>query len=199
MDVALRDRLHYSPESGVFTWRRGAGARAKAGAVAGTRTEQGYIRIGIDGRYYRAHRLAWLYVHGSWPVEQIDHINGDRADNRIANLREVTAAGNRQNQGVARCDSETGLLGVTARDGKYLARLRVGGKELSGGRHLTADAAYEAALHLRRTHFPLFNTRVQQPIQRGLVGADPSRSFSRGVVHGSSICPGEPRNATQSF
>jgi hypothetical protein len=83
----LRERLRYDGGTGVFTRRVGSG-HARAGEIAGSVHSTGYVRIGIDGGKYTAHRLAWLYVHGVWPSDQIDHINRNRSDNRIANLRE---------------------------------------------------------------------------------------------------------------
>jgi HNH endonuclease len=83
----LRERLHYDAETGVFTRRVGS-SNARAGDVAGSVHSTGYVRISIDGGKYTAHCLAWFYVHGVWPSDQIDHINRNRSDNRIANLRE---------------------------------------------------------------------------------------------------------------
>ena len=87
----LRERLHYDAETGVFTRRVGS-SNARSGDVAGSVHSTGYVRIGIDGWKYTAHHLAWLYVHGVWPSDQIEHISRKRSDNRIANLRERRAA-----------------------------------------------------------------------------------------------------------
>ena len=94
----LRSVLDYDPESGIFTWKVGSANQVKVGDVAGW-PDDGYLRIMVQKRSYHAHRLAWLYVRGEWPKDQIDHINRDRADNRIANLREVTNKQNLQNAG----------------------------------------------------------------------------------------------------
>jgi hypothetical protein len=83
----LRERLRYDAETGAFTRRVGS-SNARAGDMAGSVHSTGYVRISIDGGKYTAHHLAWLYVHGVWPSDQIEHINGKRSDNRIANLRE---------------------------------------------------------------------------------------------------------------
>ena len=82
----LRQLLNYDPDMGAFTWRQGRGP-VRAGGVAGCLTRKGYRRIQIDGQNYMAHRLAWLYMYGSWPPEQIDHINEIKSDNRLDNLR----------------------------------------------------------------------------------------------------------------
>ena len=91
----LREALSYNPETGLFTRRIRCG-RIAPGEIAGTIALNGYITISLDGRRYYAHRLAWLYVHGEWP-QKLYHTNRDRADNRIANLRESTHAHNSAN------------------------------------------------------------------------------------------------------
>ena len=92
----LREILHYDPETGVFTnlVQRG---NAKPGIRLGSITPYGYSVIPIYGTNYMAHRLAWLYVHGTWPDADVDHINGSRADNRLGNLRDVSREMNLQN------------------------------------------------------------------------------------------------------
>ena len=90
--------LHYNKRTGVFTWLVDSGARKIAGKVAGTRGAQHpCIYISIKRKKYLAHRLAWFYVHGVWPVAQLDHKDGDPTNNRFSNLREATNAQNQQN------------------------------------------------------------------------------------------------------
>ena len=93
----LRERLHYDAGTGVFTRRVGSG-HARAGDMAGTVHRTGYVRISIDGRKYTAHHLAWLYVHGVWSSDQIEHINRKRSDNRLVNLKERRATRQRAAQ-----------------------------------------------------------------------------------------------------
>jgi len=81
----------------VFTRRVGSG-HARAGDMAGTVHSTGYVRISIDGGKYTAHHLAWLYVHGLWPSDQIEHINRKRSDNRLVNLKERRATRQRAAQ-----------------------------------------------------------------------------------------------------
>lgn len=149
----LREMLLYDPRTGTFTWkasRRGA----KAGSVAGSHRGRGYYRICIDGVFYRSHRLAWLYTHGEWPKHQIDHIDGNPSNNRISNLRDVTALTNSQNLRKASINNtSSGLLGVSwhVRHKKWSAKIRIPGARLHLGyfddKH-EAHAAYVAAKRL---------------------------------------------------
>lgn len=89
--------LDYSPDTGIFMWkkkRRGV----RQNTVLGTDNGFGYLRITVLGTSYYAHRLAWLYQFGEWPKDEIDHINGNKSDNRISNLRSVTGSQNAQNK-----------------------------------------------------------------------------------------------------
>ena len=94
----LRELLHYDQETGIFTWKVSTSSRAKAGDVAGCLGGDGYLRITVLSRLHRAHRLAWLYMNGTWPKLDIDHINRNRSDNRIENLRDISRKQNSQNR-----------------------------------------------------------------------------------------------------
>src|SRR3989304_2031824 len=83
---ALKQIIHYDPDTGVFTWIVNRGRKAKSGYLAGVISDLGYRRIQISGRKHYAGRLAWLYMTGSQPVNEIDHINGVRDDDRFSNL-----------------------------------------------------------------------------------------------------------------
>jgi phage anti-repressor protein len=108
----LRELLHYEPETGVFTWRVPRTMHTYPGDVAGWPDPKGYCLISVESQAYRAHRLAWLYMCGSWPPDQIDHRNHVKSDNRWDNLRLATNAENAQNRRRARSDSRSGVLGV---------------------------------------------------------------------------------------
>lgn len=107
----LKQLLHYDPETGVFT-RKTANSRWRVGSVAGTVDRKGYRQISINEKKYAAHRLAWFYVHGVWPPDDIDHKNRRTDDNRIANLRPATRSQNNANMRRHR-DNAVGLKGVS--------------------------------------------------------------------------------------
>jgi hypothetical protein len=149
----LLGRLHYDPDTGVFTWRVYTGA-ARPGNVAGMVGPIGYRYIGIARRLYPAHRLAWFYVHGEWPPQDIDHINMERADNRLANLRLATRSQNMAN-GKARVGNRSGFKGVFfhKQAGKWTARLTVNGRCRSLGFHATPEAAHAAYVSAAKQAF----------------------------------------------
>jgi len=124
----LKEILSYDPASGNFVRLVAPHNSVKVGDVAGTLHPEGYILIKVDGKRYRAHRLAWLYVHGVFPPDQIDHINGVRADNRLSNLRPATNAENQRNRG-ATANNKSGHKGVRwhPRDRKWLAQIALHG------------------------------------------------------------------------
>ena len=148
----LRSILHYDPLTGVFTRRESAGGRM-AGKVSGGPTTDGYTKIGVNRRYYKAHRLAWLYVYGEWPTYQIDHINRDRADNRICNLRDVTHQQNLCNTNTY-SNNTSGHKGVRYRNGKFAARIRVNYKFVQLGTFECFDEAVAARVAAERLYWP---------------------------------------------
>lgn len=149
----LRELLDYSPASGRFTWltRRG---RAAAGSVAGAIHKYGYQVIQIDGKGYGAHRLAWLYTHGSMPTAFVDHINGDRTDNRIENLRDVPNDVNCQNRKGARAGKAIPLMGVRKATvgNKFSASITVKGVVIWLGSFDTPELAHTAYLAAKQEH-----------------------------------------------
>ena len=141
----LKELLHYDPDTGRFTWLQITSTRVKVGSVAGTRhTGTGYIYIGVDGKRYKAHRLAWLYVYGAFP-SIVDHKNLDGFDNRIDNLRECTQAQNACNTKI-RSHNSCGLKGVTIQSNKkgWKAEIRLNHKRFHLGVFDTKEEAHEA-------------------------------------------------------
>ena len=147
----VRELLNYDPESGIFTWRKSYAGHRQKGSVAGYAKKRygaktSYYVIGINGKQYPAHRLAWLITHGRWPRHHIDHINNNGHDNRLVNLREATPSQNNQNTGL-QSNNTVGFKGVTKIKGsdKYQAQIQHNGKHKYLGRFdspAEAGAAY---------------------------------------------------------
>ena len=156
----LREILDYNPETGVFVWKRMLAHRRKSGSVAGSKTH-GYVEIGVWNRSYRAHHLAWLYVYGEWPKGVIDHIDGDRSNNAISNLREATNQQNAQNRHWASSSKESSsLLGITwnKRSKCWMAQIKhPNGNNVNLGLYDSEQDAYAAYLHAKRELHPESN------------------------------------------
>ena len=152
----LKELLHYDPETGVFTWRVSRGGIA-AGSRAGTPDKEGYDRIKADGRKYGSHRLAFLYMTGSPPPDEVDHINREKGDNRWSNLRLATSRDNRGNEGLRR-NNTSGYRGVTwdRQCRKWRAQGGHCGRTIHLGRFDTLEAAAEAARKWREKTFKEF-------------------------------------------
>lgn len=148
----LRSILAYDPDTGVFTRLVRTANRHKIGNVAGHRNGNGYIRFVVLSKRYYAHRLAWLYVTGDWPVGEIDHIDGNRSNNAISNLRDVSASVNLQNQRFARSDNIHGFMGVSRSRNRWSAHISINGKKRHIGQFDTADEAHAAYLNAKRLH-----------------------------------------------
>lgn len=143
----------YNPTIGTFVRRVKSGYRWLALEPVGSYDLHGYLTCRIDGKSYKMHRLAWLYVHGAMPDGDIDHINGNRQDNRIANLRCVPRQTNLQNQRKPTSQNKsTRILGVyPSRTGKrFVAAISVNNKKIHIGTFDTADEAYSAYVAAKR-------------------------------------------------
>jgi hypothetical protein len=147
----LREILNYNPATGIFTWKVRNAKCVHIGDVAGcTEKRIGYITIGIDGNVYKAHRLAWLYMTNEWPNGLIDHINGQKADNRFFNLRVVDAGGNSENVRKPNKRNKSGFIGVIAYQGKWRANITVKGKTRRIGDFSSPEEAHKAYLEAKR-------------------------------------------------
>jgi len=139
----LKELLNYDMSTGQFYWLETRG-RFKKDTIAGYIDNTGYIKIEIDGKKYRAHRLAWVYVHGSIPDGMIvDHIDGIKTDNRIFQLRLANFSQNNSNCGL-RKNNKTGVKGVHFCRGKYRARIKLNGKYNHLGYFDTLEQAAQA-------------------------------------------------------
>jgi hypothetical protein len=108
--IELKKLLDYNQDTGIFTWKVSRG-KAKINGVAGTKRKDKYIQIAINKKHYLLHRLAWLYVNNNFP-EFIDHINGDKSDNRICNLRKVNSSQNMHNSKL-NIKNKSGIKGIS--------------------------------------------------------------------------------------
>lgn len=145
----LRELLHYDWTTGAFIWRIRRGPNLP-GAPAGAWQRIGYLVIRLDGALYYGHRLAFLYVTGVWPQNTVDHIDGDKGNNRWSNLRDVPHVTNCANQHKAQ--GSAGLLGAVRnrRTKNWRAIITRGDKQVHLGTFPTAQDAHEAYLAERR-------------------------------------------------
>mgnify|MGYP000887792581 CR=1 FL=1 len=141
--IRLMYLMHYDQETGLFT--RVVSVRGQRPSVGSVRPD-GYLSICVDHRCYLAHRLAWLYVHGVFPENQLDHFNGDKLDNRITNLRSVTNKQNLENSKLY-SNNKTSARGVRLdpRTGRFVVRVRHFGEDIHIGVRDTVDQASEMA------------------------------------------------------
>lgn len=156
----LKQHIHYDKDTGIFTRIKDhVKKKYLAGSVTGVSRPDGYLQIMIDGKIFLAHRLAWLYEFGKVPDKNIDHINGDKKDNRIANLRSVTQAVNVQNvrktKGIR---THSQFLGVSlankglCKEKPYKARIVVNSKEIHLGTFDTEENAHQAYILAKRKY-----------------------------------------------
>ena len=156
----VKSLLSYDAETGVFHWLKlPRNSHLTAGRIAGGKESNGGWRIKIDGKSYKAHRLAWLYTFGKFPSAYIDHINGNRLDNRLSNLREATNQQNQQNIKKATKSSTHGVLGASwnTQAKRWSSRIKFDAKRIHLGYFDSAEEAGAAYLKAKRELHP-FNT-----------------------------------------
>lgn len=134
--------VKYDPETGVFTWVKSPSANSPKGSIAGSTDTAGYRRISLLGKQVSAHRLAVLWMTGSMPEDEVDHINGIRSDNRWANLRVCDQSQNRQNVNI-RSDNKVGVKGVRiTKNGRFEAQV-IANKTRKSATFMTLSEAAE--------------------------------------------------------
>lgn len=160
----LKELLHYDPDTGVFTWKKrdrkwfksdrdfkswnARYPQEKAGCV-----KDGYTAIRLAGKANSAHRLAWLFVYGVTPVSQIDHINHNKSDNRILNLREATPQSNQRNMPKSpRNKSGTTGVRLDTRSNRWTAQIRYDGEQVHLGSYIEMKDAIKARKAAERIH-----------------------------------------------
>lgn len=139
----LKSLLRYDPETGKFYSlysHKGLPIGREVGGLDGD-----YVRLSVNGKIYRGHRIAWFYMTGAWPLEDIDHINGIKSDNRFCNLREASRGQNMMNIGVKRHNT-SGYKGVSfySKTGKWKAQIQHQGKKMGLGYFDDVKEAAEA-------------------------------------------------------
>lgn len=148
----LKKWVSYDMQTGLFTRIKFLGNCHPEDDVGGL-NDDGYLVLRVAGIKYLAHKLAWLYVYGEFPISELDHMNNNRADNRICNLRNATRSGNVQNVIRPRRNNKSGYLGVSLReDGRWRATISVDGKKVSLGSFDDPSEAHQAYLEAKRTY-----------------------------------------------
>lgn len=146
----LKQILNYNPDTGVFTWIKRTTRADLLGKKAGSPHSSGYISITIHNKKRLAHRLAWLYMTGTWPTNHIDHIDGDKTNNAFKNLRDVTRSENLHNVYKPKKNNKINLLGVSAHQGKWRMQIMIESNinRISGFK--TPEEAHQAYLDAKK-------------------------------------------------
>jgi hypothetical protein len=154
MSVEEIRKIFYFDSSGTLFYKKDSGiwGRVKAGTIAGGKTHQGYLDVRLKQRCFRVHHIIWALHHGKWPEKMMDHINGNRSDNRIENLREVSDRINAENKHIHQRNNKNGHLGVFYRSSRkrFVATIVVTGKKHWLGSFKTAPEAHAAYITAKR-------------------------------------------------
>ena len=173
----LREMFHYDSATGVFTRLESVGGE-RIGDVAGRQASGRYVRFRVSGKDYLAHRLAWLWMTGSWPIEHIDHRDGNGANNSWDNLREATASENHHNHKIG-TNNKSGFIGVYwhKKQKKWAAQICLSAKIKYLGLFSTPEEASEAYLAAKAEMHPT------QPVPRHLLQSNQSPKQPIGGNH----------------
>ena len=137
----LKEQFYYSPETGEFIRLKSVG-KARAGEKAGYLTDRGWLRVKINGRHYKLHRLAFLYMEGEFPEGLVDHMNNVRTDNRWCNLRKATRSQSSVNR-VTGGNSLTGYRGVVPCGKGFKGKITSDGKAHTSKKFKSAEEAHK--------------------------------------------------------
>lgn len=144
----LKSILNYDKETGDFTWIYSR-KYTLIGRNAGGYDKYGYKRIWIDGKFFFSHRLAWLFVTGNFPENQIDHVNQIKDDNKFSNLRDVTHDLNQKHKTAPNINNSVGIRGVYRKGDAYKAEIKCNGIKVKLGTFKTAIEAKEAYMSMK--------------------------------------------------
>ncbi len=149
----LKELVLYDRNTGIFTWKASRIGCRKGDTAGCTNKHIGYKVIGIDKKLYMLHRLAWLYEHGELPKDQIDHINQNKLDNRIYNLREATYKTNGKNVPIGKANT-SGTIGVSfnKKHKIWRANIKVNQKQITLGSFINKNDAIEARKHAEKLY-----------------------------------------------
>lgn len=164
----LTECFYYLPDTGDLVWRRRPRKHfntvkgykiantTHTGNIAGVRTSRGYTNVKINGRLYKAHRLIWFLIHGAWPRDEIDHIDGNRSNNKLENLREATRLENARNKRKLR-PTTCRYKGVAmTKSGKFCAVIGVNYKSIYSELFSTEEEAHSAYIEMADKYFGAF-------------------------------------------
>lgn len=149
-----RELFNYDPDTGVITNRVYRNFRSTAGKMVGSNDGKGYLHMRVDYKMYQNHRVAWLWFYGEWPSAHVDHIDGVRDNNRIANLRDVPQIINQQNRRDPRVGSASQVMGVRLVKGSWQSRIYFHKREWILGYFDTPEEAHAAYLGAKRLFHP---------------------------------------------
>jgi hypothetical protein len=149
----LKKLLNYDTNTGIFTWKVKPSNNVKIGSVAGTSHNCGYKIIRINKKQYLSHRLAWLYTYGEMPSNLIDHINGDRSDNKLENLRDCNIKQNAHNSIIPK-NNTSGIKGVNWHKlaNKWRAQIKLNNKNIHLGLFENLELAKIAIIKARNQY-----------------------------------------------
>ena len=140
----FHELLRYEPETGKLFWKVVTSNRAKVGSEAGSISKSGYRTLMVDGYRFLSHRVIFLMQNGAWPVQCIDHMDGDRLNNRISNLRECSIQTNNENKQSLVSKNSTGATGVYPAGKRFTAKIGIGGRSKHIGNFDTIAEAQKA-------------------------------------------------------
>lgn len=150
----VKKLFEYDQLTGNLIWKINLVHHKIKGKTAGCLNAEGYRKVTINKHTYMVHRIIWLWHYGFWPKIGLDHINGDKIDNRINNLREATEAENNQNKRKHQSNNKSGYLGVSPHEKKWQAVITINKKQIYLGLYDDPELAHAAYINKKREVHP---------------------------------------------